>query len=144
VAVMQPIAEWLKKLGMSEYAERFAENRIDLSVLPDLTDQHLEKLGVALGDRLKILRAIRELSATTVAAQPAPSAAPIVQDSAERRQTLHGGHAFAMITRLAQPRSGIVTGVLKVFADPEIAKPLYPVLVVDRKVLLFLLRRSLI
>jgi hypothetical protein len=51
---MQPIAEWLKKLGMSEYAERFAENRIDLSVLPDLTDQHLEKLGVALGDRLKI------------------------------------------------------------------------------------------
>jgi hypothetical protein len=55
---MQQIADWLKKLGMSEYAERFAENRIDLSVLPDLTDQHLEKLGVALRDRLKILRAI--------------------------------------------------------------------------------------
>src|SRR5215831_9184939 len=82
---MQQIADWLKKLGMSEYAERFAENRIDLSVLPDLTDQHLEKLGVALGDRLKILRAIRELSVTTVA-QPAASAAPVVQDSAERRQ----------------------------------------------------------
>ena len=46
---MQQIADWLKKLGMSEYAERFAENRIDLSVLPDLTDQHLEKLGVARG-----------------------------------------------------------------------------------------------
>jgi class 3 adenylate cyclase/tetratricopeptide (TPR) repeat protein len=83
---MQQIADWLKKLGMSEYAERFAENRIDLSVLPDLTDQHLEKLGVALGDRLKILRAIRELSANTVTAQPGPSAAPGVQDSAERRQ----------------------------------------------------------
>jgi class 3 adenylate cyclase/predicted ATPase len=83
---MQQIADWLKKLGMSEYAERFAENRIDLSVLPDLTDQHLEKLGVALGDRLKILRAIRELSTTAVAAQPGPSAAPVVQDSAERRQ----------------------------------------------------------
>ena len=66
-AAMQQIADWLKKLGMSEYAERFAENRIDLSVLPDLTDQHLEKLGVALGDRLKILRAIRELSAAAVA-----------------------------------------------------------------------------
>ena len=83
---MQQIADWLKKLDMSEYAERFAENRIDLSVLPDLTDQHLEKLGIALGDRLKILRAIRELSATAVAAQPGPSAAPVVQDSAERRQ----------------------------------------------------------
>jgi class 3 adenylate cyclase/tetratricopeptide (TPR) repeat protein len=84
---MQQIEDWLKKLGMSEYAQRFVENRIDLSVLPDLTDQHLEKLGVALGDRLKILRAIRELSDITVAAaQPGPSAAPVVQDSAERRQ----------------------------------------------------------
>ena len=82
---MQQISDWLKELGMSEYAERFAENRIDLSVLPDLTDQHLEKLGVALGDRLKILRAIRELSAAAVA-QPAPAAALVLQDSAERRQ----------------------------------------------------------
>lgn len=48
---MQQIAEWLEKLGMSEYAQRFAENRIDLSVLPELTDQDLEKLGVVLGDR---------------------------------------------------------------------------------------------
>jgi class 3 adenylate cyclase/predicted ATPase len=81
------IAEWLASLGMSEYAERFAENRIDLSVLPDLTDQHLEKLGVALGDRLKILRAIRERSATTVAvAQRVAATAPVGQDSAERRQ----------------------------------------------------------
>ncbi len=49
---MQQIVDWLKNLGMSEYAERFAENHIDLSVLPDLTDQGLEKLGVLLGDRL--------------------------------------------------------------------------------------------
>jgi SAM domain (Sterile alpha motif) len=85
VSAVQQVADLLKKLGMSEYAERFAENRIDLSVLPDLTDQHLEKLGVALGDRLKILHAIRGLSAA-VAAQHDPSAAPVVQDSAERRQ----------------------------------------------------------
>ena len=82
---MRKIADWLENLGMSEYSQRFAENRIDLSVLSDLTDQHLEKLGVALGDRLKILRAIRELSAATVA-QPAPAAAPVLQDAAERRQ----------------------------------------------------------
>src|SRR5215471_7727698 len=84
---MQQIADWLKNLGMSEYAECFAENRIDLSVLPDLTDQHLEKLGVALGDRLKILRAIREFSGATVAAtRSSTTAAPVAQDSAERRQ----------------------------------------------------------
>jgi hypothetical protein len=50
---MQQIGDWLKNLGMSEYVESFAENRIDLSVLPDLTDQDLEKLGVLLGDRRK-------------------------------------------------------------------------------------------
>ena len=51
---MQQIADWLEKLGMSEYAQRFAENRIDFSVLPDLTDQHLNDLGLPLGDRLKM------------------------------------------------------------------------------------------
>ena len=59
---MQQIADWLEKLGMSEYAHRFVENRIDFSVLPDLTDQHLKDLGLPLGDRLKMLQAIRELS----------------------------------------------------------------------------------
>jgi SAM domain (Sterile alpha motif) len=38
---MQQITDWLEKLGMSEYAQRFVENRIDFSILPDLTDQHL-------------------------------------------------------------------------------------------------------
>jgi hypothetical protein len=59
---VREIAEWLKKLGMSEYAKCFAENRIDFSVLPELTDQHLKDLGLPLGDRLKMLRAIQELS----------------------------------------------------------------------------------
>ena len=58
---MQQIGDWLEKLGMSEYVERFAQNRIDFSVLPDLTDQDLEKLGVVLGDRRKMLRAIANL-----------------------------------------------------------------------------------
>ena len=58
---MHQIADWLKSLGMSEYERRFVESRIDLSVLRDLTDQDLEKLGVLLGDRRKILRAIASL-----------------------------------------------------------------------------------
>jgi disulfide oxidoreductase YuzD len=40
------ISDWLERLGMSEYAQRFAENRIDVSVLPVLTDLDLEKIGV--------------------------------------------------------------------------------------------------
>ena len=43
---MQQIADWLEKLGMSEYAQRFAENEIDVSVLRDLTDQDLKDIGV--------------------------------------------------------------------------------------------------
>jgi class 3 adenylate cyclase len=83
---MQQIADWLEKLGMSEYAERFAENRIDLSVLPDLTDQHLKDLGIALGDRLKMLRAIRELSGAAPASPQPVFTEPKAQDTAERRQ----------------------------------------------------------
>ena len=82
---MPEIVDWLKKLGMSEYAQRFAENRIDFSVLPDLTDQDLEKLGVVLGDRRKILRAIGELDAAGFAAL-ATSTKPPPQEAAERRQ----------------------------------------------------------
>jgi len=86
---MQQIADWLKKLGMSEYAERFAENDIDMAVLPDLTDQHLKDLGVSLGHRLKMLRAIRNLGGASVA-DAAPSAPvatePTRRDEAERRQ----------------------------------------------------------
>jgi hypothetical protein len=42
---MQQIADWLEKLGMSEYAQRFAENDIDIAVLRHLTDQDLKELG---------------------------------------------------------------------------------------------------
>jgi class 3 adenylate cyclase/predicted ATPase len=72
---MHHISDWLKKLGLGQYAQCFAENGIDLSVLPDLTDQDLEKLGVLLGHRRKMLRAIAELngagSADRAVAEPA-------------------------------------------------------------------------
>src|SRR6516162_2960903 len=56
---MQQIADWLEKLGLGQYAQRFAENDIDFDVLNDLTDQDLEKIGVtSLGHRRKLLRAI--------------------------------------------------------------------------------------
>jgi class 3 adenylate cyclase/tetratricopeptide (TPR) repeat protein len=83
---MQLVSDWLNKLGMSEYAERFAENRIDLSVLPELTDRDLEKLGVVLGDRRKILRAIRELAEDAPVSSQAPVIADARRSEAERRQ----------------------------------------------------------
>jgi class 3 adenylate cyclase/predicted ATPase len=84
---MQQIADWLKALGMSEYAQRFVENGIDFSVLPHLTDQDLKDIGVLLGHRRKILAAIAEMTGVAPA-MPAPTAAtdPKPQDTAERRQ----------------------------------------------------------
>ena len=74
---MQQIADWLENLGMSEYAQRFAENRVDFSVLQDLTDQDLKDLGVVLGDHRKVLRAIAELN-NGDKGTPRPAVAPPV------------------------------------------------------------------
>jgi class 3 adenylate cyclase/nucleoside-triphosphatase THEP1 len=86
---MQQIEHWLKKLGMSEYTERFAEERIEIDVLPELTDQDLERLGIPLGHRRRMLRAIRDLGNVSVAVTA--SSTPVTteatrKDDAERRQ----------------------------------------------------------
>jgi class 3 adenylate cyclase/tetratricopeptide (TPR) repeat protein/ABC-type transport system involved in cytochrome c biogenesis ATPase subunit len=73
---MQQSTDWLEKLGLGQYALRFAENGIDLSVLPELTDQDFDRLGVLLGHRRKMLRAIAELNhGELIAEQARPHAA---------------------------------------------------------------------
>jgi class 3 adenylate cyclase/tetratricopeptide (TPR) repeat protein len=82
---MQQIAIWLNLIGLGQYAQRFAENDIDVSVLRYLTDQDLEKLGVSLGHRRKMLAAILELREDATAMSQA-AAQPDQQAEAERRQ----------------------------------------------------------
>jgi SAM domain (Sterile alpha motif) len=95
---MQQIADWLEKLGMSEYAQRFAENGVNVAALRHLTDQDLEKIGVAsLGHHRKLLRAIASLNDTPAVASPAqvalsapqpiavPSTPPPAEPVGERR-----------------------------------------------------------
>ena len=104
---MKCIAEWLESIGLAEYTQRFAENAIDLSTIRDLTDQDLKELGVLLGHRRKILRAIAELGVTTtIPASTSPASKPEREssDDAERRHltvmfcNLVGSNALA--TRL--------------------------------------------
>src|SRR5262245_24207826 len=84
-SAMKGVAEWLASIGLGEYAQRFADNAIDLSVVRDLTEQDLKELGVLLGHRRKMLRAITELDPTALA--PAETATePVPRDEAERRQ----------------------------------------------------------
>src|SRR5215831_11561435 len=87
VAAMQSLAHWLNTLGLGQYAQRFAESYIDAEVLRDLTDGDLEKIGIPLGHRKKLLRAIRELADASPATPPPASASkPAPHDRAERRQ----------------------------------------------------------
>src|SRR5215467_7597226 len=78
------IGGWLRGLGLERYAETFRDNAIELEVLSELSEADLEKIGVLLGHRKIMLKAIAELR------PPAPQllarTAPVVPDAAERRQ----------------------------------------------------------
>jgi class 3 adenylate cyclase len=78
---------WLRSLGLDQYEATFRANEIDADVLPELTETDLEKLGVPLGHRKRLLKAIAGLGATEKLA-PALDPAPVrpKTDAAERRQ----------------------------------------------------------
>jgi len=75
------IADWLRGLSLERYAETFRDNAIELEVLPELSEADLEKLGVLLGHRKIMLKAIASLRPPPVA-EPTPPR----RDAAERRQ----------------------------------------------------------
>ena len=83
------IREWLQSLGLGQYEEGFRDNKIDFDVLADLTDGDLEKLGVPLGDRRRLLKAIPERGSERlpVPTRPAPMSLfkDPLPDLAERR-----------------------------------------------------------
>lgn len=89
------ISEWLDNLGLGIYRESFQQNAITWDVLPELNEGDLEALGVLLGHRKKILRAIAQLSQNTDVMDSRPMPADVIQeeqlfrperDQAERRQ----------------------------------------------------------
>jgi hypothetical protein len=55
---MQQITDWLANIGLERYAQAFIDNDIDVEVPRYLTDADLEKVGVSLGHRRKLLAAI--------------------------------------------------------------------------------------
>jgi class 3 adenylate cyclase len=87
------IAAWLTDLGLERYEPAFRENEIGAEVLPELTEAHLATLGLPLGPRLKLLKAIATLregggesspAVDQLPEAPMPAAAPPAE--AERRQ----------------------------------------------------------
>jgi len=77
------VRDWLTGVGMSQYAELFEQNRIGADVLSDLTDRDLQDLGIPLGDRKRLLKAI---GGAAPSPGPTASVAPAAHPEAERRQ----------------------------------------------------------
>ena len=78
------IARWLEGLGLGRYADTFARNDIDLEVVAELSDDDLKDLGLTLGHRRKLLKAITALPAEKEL--PPASGASGSKAEAERRQ----------------------------------------------------------
>jgi class 3 adenylate cyclase/tetratricopeptide (TPR) repeat protein len=91
------IADWLRGLSLERYAETFRDNAIDVTVLPELSESDLEKLGVLLGHRKIMLRAIAALrggAALTIGGwttTPSPAPAPILAEKIRQaKATIEG------------------------------------------------------
>jgi len=63
---MTELSHWLEAIGLKKYQTILAENEIDFEVLPELTEQDLKELGLPMGPRKKLLKAIATLSNTTL------------------------------------------------------------------------------
>ena len=82
---MSGLRDWLSKNNFEQYADAFEANDIDLDILPELSERDLEQLGVSLGNRRRLLKAIAERGSETAPAK-LPTDAAEASAEAERRQ----------------------------------------------------------
>jgi class 3 adenylate cyclase len=81
------VGAWLRGLGLGQYEGAFRDSKIEADTLPELTETDLEKLGLPLGSRKRILRALQNLGDADKSSAAANLARPIpAKDTAERRQ----------------------------------------------------------
>ena len=80
------IGVWLRSLGLEQFETLFRENDIDVEVVSDLTDGDLEKIGVSLGHRKRLLKAVAALAGPALAPPTTNLSIPLAADAAERRQ----------------------------------------------------------
>jgi class 3 adenylate cyclase len=105
------IGGWLRSLGLERHEAAFRENAIDADILRDVTDHDLEKLGILLGDRRRLLRAIATLDGASAAASsppPVPSAAAASPTSSTIEASGEYRHVTAMFCDLVD-LTGIAT-----------------------------------
>ena len=87
---MTPFAQWLTEIGLERYVTVFSENNIDFDVMGSLSEGDLRELGLAIGDRKRLLTAVAQLNAQstadTIPMAPPKSATEPAHSEGERRQ----------------------------------------------------------
>ena len=107
------IGGWLRTLGLGQYESAFVQNAIDTDVLPELTEGDLEKLGIPLGDRKRLIRAIKVMAGSVPGA---PTAREVAKDTPGNYTPTVGGerrHLTVMICDL------VGSTALSARLDPE-------------------------
>ena len=107
------ISDWLRSHGFQRYEPTFVANAIDTDVLPELTEDDLEKLGVPLGDRKRLVRAIRAAFGTSHEASLANEVARRPHGEQPRRPDAERRHLTVMICDL------VGSTALSARLDPE-------------------------
>src|SRR5215467_9404280 len=107
------VGGWLRDLGLGRYEPAFIENAIDSDVLPELTEGDLKKLGIPLGDRKRLIRAIRAMSAGSPGAFVTSAVGGDAQSGQPRVAAAERRHLTVMICDL------VGSTALSARLDPE-------------------------
>src|SRR6266446_3399796 len=107
------VGGWLRDLGLGRYEPAFIENAIDSDVLPELTEADLEKLGIPLGDRKRLIKAIRTMLADSPGALTTSAAGGDEQSGEARTGGAERRHLTVMICDL------VGSTALSARLDPE-------------------------
>src|SRR6266850_5224181 len=107
------VGGWLRNLGLGRHERAFVENAIDSDVLPALTEGDLEKLGIPLGDRKRLIKAIRATLADSPSAFITSEVREDAQSGEPRTAAAERRHLTVMICDL------VGSTALSVRLDPE-------------------------
>jgi predicted ATPase/class 3 adenylate cyclase len=107
------IGSWLRDLGFERYEPVFVESAIDSDVLPELTEADLEKLGIPLGDRKRLMKAIRGMLTDSPGALVTTGIGGSAQNGQPRAAVAERRHLTVMICDL------VGSTALSARLDPE-------------------------
>ena len=106
------VGDWLRSLGLGQYESAFRQNDVDAEVLGELTDGDLERLGLSLGHRKRLLKAIAILGQPATAGRPPAPAPPQTSANVAERRPITvmfcDSSARRALRRIWIPRTGAI------------------------------------